>query len=131
MPSSSHLISNVKSCDIRVHQIPSKSLKVAKAVREGNTTVFIDDKGKIYSTGIQNGFAFTPSWSAREKFANTYKALVKLGVIPEADAAEHLRQAQEIAARQDRKWEVDAIKKNAEKLGLKFTAAQLKKLESN
>lgn len=124
-------MSSVKSCDITVHQIPSKPIKVAKAVREGNITVFLDDKGRIYSTGIQKGFAFTPGWSAREKFANTYKALVKLGVIPEADAAEHLRQAQEIDARQKRKWEVDAIKKNAENLGLKFTAAQLKKLESN
>lgn len=124
-------MSNVKSCDICVHQIPSKPIKVAKAVREGNITVFVDEKGRIYSTGIQNGFAFTPSWSSREKFANTYKALVKLGVIPEADAAEHLRQAQEINARQERKWEVEAIQKNAKKLGLKFTAAQLKKLETN
>lgn len=129
MAQTSHLGSNVKPCDIYIHQIPARPINVAKAVRVGNTTVFTDVNGKIYSTGIQIGFSFSPVWSARDKFANVYQGLVKLGVISAADAAEHLRQANELAARENRKYEVEAIKKNAASLGLKLTPTQLKQLD--
>lgn len=127
---SSHLISRVPACDIRIEPIPARPIKVARVVRTDNVTVFLDDKGRIYSTGIRNGFAYTPGWGDSSNHVATFQCLVKLGVISKADADEHERIAKEISDRRFRKYAAEALVKNAKEVGLKLTAAQIKKIEA-
>lgn len=123
-------MSAVPSCSIRVEPIPTKPINVARAVRTDNVTVFVDEKGRIYSTGIKNGFAYTPGFGNRQNQIDTYQCLVKLGIISKWDALQHKLNADAISAKNERKWAADAILKDSEKLGLKFTAAQLKQIEA-
>ena len=126
---SSHLLSSVASCDIRVHPIPTRPIKVSKVVRTDRVTVFLDTNGRIYSTGIANGFAFTPGFGTSASHQATYQCLVKLGVIPAEDAKLHKQRAEEIDKRNQRKWAADKIVKDAKTLGLKLTPAQRKFIE--
>lgn len=128
---SSSLMSRVPACAIRIESIPTRPIiTVARVVRHEDVTVFLDDKGRIYSTGIKNGFAYTPGHGNSRNHVATYQCLVKLGVISKADADEHERIANEISDRRSRKYAAEALVKNAEEVGLKLTAAQVKKIEA-
>ncbi len=124
------LHSRVPSCDIRVEPIPTKPLAVARAVRVGSTTVFVDTKDRIYCTGIQDGFSFTTAWANRRQFQDLYTGLVKLGVIPKADAATHLAEAAAIAKKIDDKQAAESLRRDATRVGLKLTADQARLLNA-
>lgn len=123
------IISRTPSCDIRVEPIPTKPIAVARAVRVGSTTTFIDTKGRIYCTGIQDGFSFTAAWSCRQKFQDLYAGLVKLGVVPKADAAAHLADAAAIDKKVRTKRAAVSLRSDAALVGLKLTAAQNRLLD--
>lgn len=124
------LHSRTPSCDIRVEPIPTKPLAVARAVRVGSTTVFVDAKDRIYCTGIQDGFSFTTAWANRPQFQDLYAGLVRLGVIPKADAATHLAEAAAIAKKLDARRAAEALRKDAARCGLKLTVAQTRLLNT-
>lgn len=124
----SHIHSRVPACDIYVHPIPTKPLAVDRVVRVNNTTVFLDTKGRIYSTRIQDGFAFTTAWSDRQQFQDLYHALVKLGVISKEAVDAHLAEAKAIVDRQEAKFAAENVRKQAALCGLKLTKAQQAKL---
>lgn len=121
---SSSIYSNTPSCNISIRPIPTKPIAVAKAVRVGSTTVFIDDKNCIYCSSIKDGFAYPMSYANRQQFQDLYRGLVKLGVIPKKDVEAHLTEADAIAKKQTAKWAAEALRKDAKTLGLKLTVAQ-------
>ena len=126
----SHVCSNVAKCDIYIHPIPTKPIAVERVVRVNRTTVFLDAKGRIYCTSIQDGFAFTTAWSDRQQFQDLYQALVKLGKIPKEDVEAHLAEAKRIGDRIEARSAARAVLDNAVRCGLKLTAAQKAKLET-
>ena len=125
---SSILRSKVPACDqLHVYPIPVKPIKAARAVRTNDTVVFVDDKGRIYSTGISNGFSFPKTYN-RKSHLDTFACLGKLGVVSKEQAAEHKRIVeQESKAREDR-CHADNILNSAERLGLNLTEAQKARL---
>lgn len=125
----SHIHSNVKECDIYVHPIPTKPISVERVVRVNNTTVFLDAKGRIYSTRIQDGLAFTLAWSDRQQFQDLYQALVKLGKIPKDAVDAHLAEAKRVGDFIEARQAARSVRDNAKRCGLKLTPTQTAKLE--
>lgn len=125
----SHIHSNVKECDILVYPIPTKPISVDRVVRVNNNTVFLDKKGRVYSSRVQDGFAFTLAWSDRQQFQDLYHALVKLGKIPKAAVDAHLAEAKRIGDAIEARHAAENVRKQAALCGLKLTAAQKAKLE--
>lgn len=125
----SHVHSSTPGCDTYVHPIPTKPLAVDRVVRVNRTTVFLDTKGRIYSTRIQDGFAFTTAWSDRQQFQDLYQALVKLGVISKEAVEAHLAEAKRIGDAIEAKHAARAVLDNAARCGLKLDPAQRAKLE--
>lgn len=123
-------MSAVPGCTIRVEPIPTKPIKVARAVRSERVTVFVDDKGRIYSTGVTNGFAYAPGFGSNPAHIDTYQCLVKLGIVSKEDALQHQLNAIAIQEKAARKYAADAIVKDADTLGLTLSAAQIKKIEA-
>lgn len=126
---SSILISKVPACNIRIDPIPTKPIKVARVVRTDRVTVFLDEHGRIYSTGVQDRFAFPADWQS-QRHTNTFACLVKLGVIKKADIDEHDRQVKALLQGKETRDKAKEFEKNAAALGLKLTTAQMRKIEA-
>lgn len=100
-------------------------IKVARAVRVDRETLFITESGQAY-TSRRQGWAFTPG---HEASMSMVRALQKLGVITTAQMKAHIAIGERIRKRTDDRWSARSIQEHAQKLGIKLTAAQLKKIE--
>lgn len=107
---------------LRVHPVPARPLKVAKAVRVGRHVVFLDILGRIYDSALRDGSHYTlASIHISEPFL---KALAKLGVISGDDIRAHHEAAKRARENDEIRDSARELKKCLGHLGIKLTASQ-------
>lgn len=98
-------------------------LKGADVLVVDDRTVIIKDKHGRLRCNRLGKYAYLPgNWPFND---SVFKGLVRLGVVTQEVADQHLAIVAERAAKRDRDYEVKKLTESAEKLGIKFTKAQL------
>ena len=117
------LISNVDEIDsLYIKDMPAgKPIKTCRAVRVDNETLFINDKGEVYTTR-HKGWAFLPGCEVSIKMAT---ALHKLGAITEVQLNAHLEYGKAVSKRRDLLWNAGRVEEASKFLGIKLTPTQL------
>lgn len=106
---------------LRFLPIGVKPFKVTRAVRVDNVVVFLDDRGRIYSSEVSDRVSYSIGFKGLQK---TFAACVKLGVLTAAAVREHKDHTTLEAARRDRSYAAQSLGNAARELGLKLTKAQ-------
>lgn len=109
---------------LHIDPIPTRPIKVARAVRVEGTVVLVDEKGRIYSDGVHARAHFTLSRIDMGGTGRTFEACRRLGLVSKAMLAEHARVVKEREQHRDRKWAADSIEEKVKALGLVLTPKQ-------
>ena len=119
------IISKIESIEkLAFYPLPTRPVKVDRAVRYDRAFVVIDVNGRIY-TNQANGHVY---WTRVNRMQDTVRCLIKLGMLSKSAIDEHF--AAEEAADQARKkrYACEAILEYSKDAGIKLTAAQQLKL---
>lgn len=119
------IISKIESIEkLAFYPLPTRPVKVARAVRYDRAFVVIGEDGRIY-TNQANGHVY---WTRANRMQDTVRCLIKLGMLSKSALDEHF--AAEEAAEQARKkrYACEAIIEYAKDAGIKLTVAQQLKL---
>lgn len=112
---------------LRFQPMPTgKKVDAVKACRIGRTHVFVDTKGNIYSTQVQNKAYYTLGTGLDD----TLKACGVLGLISKQAADQHIADVETEKAKSRKRWAAVEMLANATTLGLRLTAAQKKAIEA-
>lgn len=107
------------------HPLPTRPTKTVKAMRVQGAHVFIDDKGRIYTSQASN-YSF---WTTTKRFASTVKALIAMGVLTKEAIEQHDAAEAAEKTRQAKRWAASSVLENIEATGVKFTSRQISQLE--
>lgn len=130
MASLSHILSAVESIDnMSVHAIPAKPLKNVTAIRIDRTVVLLDKNGRVYSTQVNGNFAFLPG-DNRAAIRETIIGAERLGAISKKAMEEDLQLRRAAELEREMRSAARAIVIHANSLGIKFTEAQRRRINS-
>ena len=125
MPKWNQIQSKVDAIDkLRIFALPPRPIDVAKAVRTNRTIVVVDKAGRVYSSEAN----VTMFWSTTRRLENTIDCLIKMKLLSAAAVRQHKEAAAVEEAAKSRRWASDSILENAERAGIKLTAAQARQL---
>lgn len=109
--------------------IPAKAVAVKKIVRVGDrTTVAVGENGKIYTNGVQSRVAYSCHGNDG-RIADVLDGCIKLGVLTANAVRQHKSDVQSRLDKREKKWAAEHITSYAEKLGIEFSAEQIKVIE--
>lgn len=114
--------------DIRIHALPNgaRAIKVEKAVKIDNTTVFLGADGKLYCPRLKDKCWYPVSdWGFS---SGLMKGLVALGQITKKQADEYMAAAKDREARRSARYDLDVLDRIAAEHGLKIAARERAKL---
>jgi hypothetical protein len=130
MAARSHFISAVDSIDnMSVHAIPAKPLKNVTAIRIDRTVVLVDQKGRVYSTQPTGNFAIRPD-DNHASIRQTIIGAARLGAISKKAMEQDLQIRQAAALEREKRHAASMIVAHANSLGIKFTEAQRRRIDS-
>lgn len=109
---------------LRFFPIPVKPITVARAVRSGKVTVFIDDKNRLYSTEVRDRMSYS---LGRHKLHDTLACCVKLRLLSAAAVREHTAYNEKVAKISAAGYSAQELGRGARDLGIKLTATQAEK----
>ncbi len=123
----SMICSKVKSVDnLYLDQLPAgRIVKVVKAVRVNDITVYVGESGRLYCDRLQKVAYVVTKWPWNDSLM---RALVKLGVITDKEMKEHLELCEAAYIEKDKEWIWRRLSEAAGEYGFKVTAEQKKKL---
>lgn len=113
---------------LRFCNFPGRPFKITKAVRVDKTLYALLPNGVIAFYKGSEAISYPPHSSPW--MINLTAALAKLGVITPQQASEHKAACMAGVEKSERRWAATRIKQDAGKLGIKFTKAQLRKIET-
>lgn len=117
--------SRIKAIDeLRVFALPVRPIEAALAVRSERATVVVGKDGRIYSSEVST----TTFWTTTHRLERTIAGLIKLKLLTPEALAQHKEAAAADEAVRSRRWASDNVLENAERAGIKLTAAQARKL---
>lgn len=115
--------------NLRFYAMPrgQQIIDVDKVASHGDTTIYQDKKGKLYSLGVRSSGTHSFGRGVCDGYLH---CAVALGVITRAEANEHFQLALASDNRRDKRDRAKQFKELAAMLSIKLTAVQDRKLEA-
>jgi len=114
---------------LRFEPFSAKVVDVVKMIQVESTIVALGANGTIYSTAVKERLWY---WCHGDTGAlsHTLDGCIKLGVLTALAVKEHKDSVTAWNKKRTEKYQAEYVLENAEKLKIKLTAAQLKKLNA-
>lgn len=101
---------------------------VEKMIPMAHGVLFLSAKGRVHST-MRNLSGYSYPIHSQRRFIPMFRAAVKLGVLPKEDVELHIKEVEGYEVAEEKSRNAREVQHLAERLGVKLTKAQHKKLE--
>lgn len=114
---------------LTVHEVPTQGLRDVHAIRVDRAIILVDKHGRIYSSQVQGRFSYRAE-DCGAGIRSTIIGAERLGVISEAAMKEDIAYRRQVDEKRQREYAADNIVDCANRLGIKLTSAQKRKVDA-